>query len=414
MSNYTTKAAGKSYLPILWIVVILDLTFQIFNYLPLFQRHYLFWFIGFVLIFLYSRYYFRSPSFFWMAIYLLIVVLNCLWGDHFFNSLSTILTREAINFIFPVAFTYYLFRSSNYHLFKLLMVFFGFFLIESSIVSVWANYMYPGLMRLQASAEMAAGNASILDPFKAFGLSDYNLPHAIPALIPGLVYALRESRKIQRLLFLVILVSSIALAYASTSFTALFLTLTSLIMSILISKDNVHSTKLRLVLVGFFVIPFAFSIQLQSLTVRAVQSFFPEESIISRKLADIDDSILYGDSEGAVDNRATLYEKTFYCIAENPIFGTDDDSIGGHSAIPDRIAALGIIGFIPYVLFIFFQMKFTCFYIKGPKRFYLYVGLVAALVMLTVKGVHDWSIWLFLLTLLPGLLWWIGDQEGCS
>lgn len=406
MSTIIPNKVGKVGPQYLWVLVVIDLTFQLFNYLTFFNRHYFFWLIGLGLILTYSYGFFRSKSFFWMVVYIMIVILNYFSGDRYFNDLMTILTKETLNFLFPAALSYFLFKNADYGLFKSILLFFGIFLLESTIVSYWADTIYPGIMRLQSSQVGAEANAALLDPYKRLGLSDYGFPHAIPVIIPGIVYAIRKSKKTKKILFYALLATSCLLAYVSGAFTALLLTVMSLVMSIFIDANNAKNTARKVLIISIVLVPFLFSTQLQLFTVRGVQSIFSIESLPYEKLSDIEESIVYGVAEGSVEARQEKYDATWSAVASNFFLGTNEDNIGGHSSIPDRLAMLGIIGMIPFFLFVYYQSKNALRYIKKPAKMYYFVGFGAGLLMMFTKNTSTLSMWLFLLTILPGLLWW--------
>ena len=394
---------------ILYVLVMLSLTFQLFNTIPIFDRHYLFWLIAAVLSFSYCKDFLKSITFTWLVVYFLVICLNRVSGDSYFKEPAKMI-NELVAFFIPASMAFYLFKRKDKTLVRYLLLFFGVFLVESAIVSFYVNSLFPDIIRIQSSAENVAENLTFLQPFIRMGMTDYILPHAMPVIIPGLVYVTVSSKGSKRLIYALILVAAWMLSYVSGSFTALLLSTITLFLSFLVSKKNKRKTITRLVVASIFLVPLASSPSLQFSILDGVQQLIPDENIAYRKIADIEESIIYGDAEGGVGKRQEKYDQTFSVIQESPLIGTNEAKIGGHSAVLDRIAVLGLIGIIPYFLFIFYQLKYIIRYIGGAQRYYFYIGLFAALLMILSKNMSYWPLWFMLFTLLPGLLW-IKDGE---
>lgn len=394
---------------ILYVVVMLSLTFQLFNTIPIFDRHYLFWLIAAVLSFSYCKGFFKSITFTWLLLYFLVVYLNHVSGDSFFYE-STKIIIELVAFFIPASMAFYLFKRQDKPLVRYLLLFFGVFLIESAIVSFYANSLFPDIIRIQSNAENVAENLIFIQPFIRMGLTDYILPHAMPVIIPGLVYVTISAKGRKRIIYALILVAAWMLAYVSGSFTALLLSTITLFLSLLVSKKNKRKTIARLVVASVFLVPLASSSSLQFLILDGVQQLIPDDNIAYRKITDIEESIIYGDAEGGVGKRQEKYDQTISVIQNNLLVGTNEEKFGGHSAVLDRIAVLGLLGIVPYFLFIFFQLRFLIHYIGKTQRFYYYIGVFAALIMIMTKNMSYVSLWFMLFTLLPGILW-IKDDE---
>ena len=407
MNNSLRKTYNLQYL---WILVMLSLTFPLSMHWPIFERHYIFIAIGILLTILFAKRFFKQIVFNWTVIFLIIVYLNYIAGDSYFTDLNMVLFQESVNFIIPLSLTFYLFTKHDYGLFKLLIIVFGLFLIECAVISYWANSLLPGIIRLQSNAVSIQQNANILAPYVNIGMTDYAIPHAIPIIIPGLYYAFINSVNNYKVFFIIIIIASIILSYSSESFTALFFTIFSLIISIIsVNKNNSKKTITRILIVSLLFLPIASSKDLQLSSVKFVQSFFPEESLAYKKFSDITTSLTYNEADGSVSSRAITYEKTFDAIINNVIIGSDQDS-GGHSAIFDRLAAIGLVGMIPWLMIIIYQIKFTLKYLRGPIRYYYYIGIFLALLMMLLKNMSNWTMWFFVITILPCLLWWIENS----
>ena len=393
----------------LWILVMLSLTFTLFNHLPIFQRHYVFLFLGFALMFFYARGLFRTNYFVAVILHLFIIFLNFISGDVYFGSTNMIL-KETIVLMLPLGMFYCLREYSEKPLFHLMFIIFTVFLIESTVVAVIANNLYPGIMRATASSESLNESYSILLPFQRLGMSDYSMPHALPVLVPGLVYGIRNTDGFYKKMFIALIATALLLVYVSNSTTALILTTIVFVFSLLINPKKSSKNAISLFVLFLIITPVFTNKDVQIGILDRLNAFIPEDANIHRKINDIEDSIIYEDVEGTVENRSIKYVITINEFMRHPILGTNELT-GGHSSLLDRFANLGLVGSIPFVLFLIFFTKSVLRCLPQNRRFYYLVGLFSALVMLFLKNAMSWAMWLMTLFLLPGILLFMGDDK---
>ena len=391
---------------ILYVIVILDLTFQWFGSSPILQRQYIFIFLGIVLSFVYSKGFFRQPAFGWMMLYFFIVLLNYIMGDIFFNNIETIFYREMVPLFLTSTIMFFYFKSRDQRFFTLLIIAFGIFLIHTTIVSYWANEAFPGLMRYQSNSESAKEVNDILEYFRRIGLSNYGLPHALCIIIPGFVYLSKILRGFYRYFFILLTITAWILSYASGAFTALVLSSLSVVLALLVNPHKSKSTLYKIVIAFVLISPILSNKELQISILESVGSILPENSVGQNKILDLQSSLEYEGAEGDVAERTEKLSSTLEVIADNLVIGTDSELSGGHNALLDRFAYLGLLGIIPLCGFLYCQFVFIKRYTEGPIRYYLYIGFGCGLLMLLLKGLYIWSMWLFLFVLLPGMLCW--------
>ena len=231
-----------SGIDILFVIVIVCLTFQWFNYFPLLKHRTIFIGLGFLLVVFCSKGYFGRPTLICMLSYILMVLLNWFAGDKYFDSLESIVYIEFFSLFFSSAFVYYLFKYNKNQLFTIIILTFGIFLIHSTIISYLANQIMPGLMRFQANADAAQSVSDFLYPYRRLGLSDYLIPHALCVIIPGFVYLSKQARGGFRYFFIILTATAWILSFVSGAFAALLLSTLSLILSLLVNPQKSKST----------------------------------------------------------------------------------------------------------------------------------------------------------------------------
>lgn len=393
----------------LWILVMLSMTFTLFNHLPIFQKHYFFLMLGFALMFFYARGLFQTNYFVAVIAHMLIITFDYFVGDVFYSS-PNMIVKEAIMFVFPLGMYYSLRKHCDRSLFHLMLLVFGVFLIESTIIAAIANYQYPGIIRYLASAEDLNENSQILLPFQKLGITDYAMPHALPVLIPGLVYGVRNTKGFYKRVCIALIVTAFVLAYVSNSSTALIMTVLVFIFSILINPKKSSKTIFALFVLFLIITPVLTNKDVQVGFLEGLNSIVPEDANIHRKIDDIEASIMYDDAEGTVGNRTVLYDLSLNEFKKHPLLGTSE-LVGGHSSIFDRLATLGILGMIPFALFWVLFSKSVLRSLPQDRHFYYLLSLFSALVMLTSKNAMSWAMWLCVLFLLPGMLLFIGNDN---
>lgn len=407
VKKVTSSKYGFQYL---YVLMMISLTFQLSNYLPLLQYHYIFWSIGILFAFVYSyNYLLRTVSFF-AYFYLILVCLNCYFGDGYFKTYINCFT-EAFSLLVPITMLYYIFSKNEKSLFKWILIAFGLFMIESTIVSLIANAINPGLVRLQSNEETNAANAFMLLPFKRIGLTSYTLPHALPIIIPAFVCMAKKCNDSIRKYMSIFTIFAILLIYASGSFTALVLGTLALIYSIMANKNGKKSSNVSFFIISVILLPLLLDTELQLSIIKYIQGFVDRDSIFALKLMDIERALRFDDAAGAVGGRNDLYMITIEEFLKNTMMGSNNE-LGGHCALIDRLATLGIIGFIPLILFIYKQVRYTLNYIKSSMRTYYYQGLFVGLLMMSVKGFAGWEMWFCLLVMLPGILWYTDVRKA--
>lgn len=398
----------KIGLQYLYILLMVSFTFQLSSQLPIVRRHYIFWIVGFGFAIYYASKYLLRPVSLASYTYLFFVWVNFFSGDVFFNKMMDCV-EETICLIVPITMLYYLFSRNDKRLFWWLLIVFSLFLVESTIVSFWADIVFPGIMRLESNKESAIANEAIIGPFKRIGLSAYSLPHALPIVIPALVYLVKQSEIKGKIPWIIVLTASLVLLYVSGSTTALLLGGFVFLLSIIARLDKKNGSYSSMIIIALLVIPFLVSQDLQIWLIRLLQTYIPEDSLFTQKLVDMEYSFLYGDTEGTVEGRMSLYQVSIDGFFSNPLIGTNE-AVGAHASLLDRLSTLGIMGIVPLVIFFFYQVRYTLRYIGEETKIFYLIGLFAGLMMTCVKGVFGWDICFCAFVMLPGILWWSDNR----
>lgn len=297
---------------------------------------------------------------------------------------------------------YFLLRSKDEMLVKGMVYMIMIIIIVNAIGSSVVETILPGSIRACVTEYHTTGSHELAMTFYKYGMASYELSHAIPTIIPILVFGIKV---VQRFRFKILLISVLAacliLCFLGGSTTALILGVLGLVISMLTRPKK---GKGQLVVFALFSIVFLLIMNNDALVVsllERIDDLVGNEGPFHSKIIDFEDSILYGETSEGVGGRQALYTMSINAIISNPIFGTNSDIIGHHSTLLDHWACLGLIGFIPYVLFIYRQIMESGKFLSDNSRLFYIEGAIIAIVMLFVKSMDGWESWLFLFVVLP-------------
>ncbi len=282
---------------------------------------------------------------------------------------------------------------------KLLKLVLGITLI-TSVCSIFVMMSNPGLVRQLSSG--SEESIQLMNQYFKFGLSSYYFSHAVPAIIPGLIYRIKSKTK-HSTYYLLLLFISIYYVFLSGATTPLLLSIILLILSFLINVNK--STKQNLFRLGlmalFLIVIFDKSTIL--LIIKTIISITPDMfSEFAYKLKAVVVLVDIGDSSGALVSREELHNLSKTSFLNNMFLGIfDSNQQGRHSYILDSLAKFGLIGILPLFLYLKMMVSKTIKNIdKSAKLFYL-LGLSYLIVLGYMKGLTGLEVWLYVLVILP-------------
>ena len=234
-------------------------------------------------------------------------------------------------------------------------------------------------------------------------LPHYSLLHAYIMLLPVVLLGFKIRKDIVRWFFLFLAVYVFYVVVQSAITTSLII---AVIVIIIMLTYNPHSEvksffrALGIIMVGFLLVEF-----------EVITSFldnivdFYENTAAEGKMRYFK-SIIEGtqaDTGNGIEAREGLHQISINSFMENPLFGGGKQ--GGHSCILDRLGAVGLVGFIPYLFFLYQVIVFTLgsFKERLSKITFLIVAF-CAFMLLYQKGLFGQECWLFYIVLAPAIL----------
>src|SRR5690554_2471586 len=339
-----------------------------------------------------------NKSIAFLSIYTLITFILFIEGNRFFDTINIVLipflTVSSVLLLLGYCLKYNdkkFIKTIIYTVLITLLV-----IIAISIPQVNIN---PNIIR---GASIYAASAENITEF--YWVIGYGVIHGLTAIFAPLGFLVRKiykSNKYSSILWLGITLILLYIVYLSNATTALIFSIFSFIGGILINISTLSKKSiLKFVFFGIVSI-FIFNKTTIVAVLDSVQPLFNENGSNYKKIDDIKDSFIYGDTDGSVGAREDLYDDSFTLFLESPIIGTTKgDMIGLHSYFLDRLVALGILLIIPLILMFVSHIKSIYQRLERTRIIYL-IGCMTYIIMLSLKNEFGTGTFLFAFAILP-------------
>ena len=395
------------YIGIIMIFLIIILTFTpVIGYVPFFRRKWIFLLLGITV--LSNPFQIKSEissAFFYLAFSAIIMFLNVLSGDAYYAEKSKVFLEIAMLALVPMMTNYAIQEADKQWFLKgCIITFFAILAIET-VSTFYIDRQIPGAIRLLFKESLQSVNRNeVLYPFFKLGLSNYMLPHAMPMLIPPLVMGFKDrlNPMMLRIGSFVFLLLAMELIWLSGAMAAFMMGIFFLILAVFTPFSEKPSLTF-LIILGILFFPFVIFDELPQLVLKISQDIFSDNVYIYRKLLLLEENLYSEEATGDVAERQNLYLISLNEFINNIFIGTNN-ALGNHSAFMDRLATLGLTGFVPYITYYYIQIKSFRRYIPDLNRIYFDEAIAAGLLMLLFKDTDSWEIYLTLFTVTPLLV----------
>lgn len=391
-------------------IVILCYTFSLFwGWYPLTHTIYML-FLGLIACLLVCRVFFSSKQFVFLLWLEAILWINMMANDHLHPARNGFIF-EMLFILVTAMIGYYYLKVSKKGLFKLTVLMLMTILIANAIGTAFVETIIPGSVRAVLRESREEESVVIMMSFYKLGMASYEMTHAIPTIIPMLVFGVKaNTNKRIHLFFIITLVASMILCYLGGSTTVLILGIFAFLIAFVTVTDHGRNQIIAFgLLVGVLMLILSNDAFMLSF-LQWADDLMGNSGEFHGKIEDFQMAIVSGSSE-SVEGREELYRKSVYTIIANPFLGTNENTMGHHSTMLDHWACLGLVGFIPYVAFIYLQLKWAMRYIPAKSRLFYIEGAMMAVAMLAIKSIDGWESWLFMFAFLPMLAKYVGMVE---
>lgn len=239
----------------------------------------------------------------------------------------------------------------------------------------------PNLTRLMT----AAANDPTIE-FDYYWAVNYFTVHLIPTASIPLFVCFKEakSRKNKIIYGISAGLMTVIMFFADATTPLILMAIIFAFFWIYNSKHNASVNFVKVLFVAFLLLPFLNKTMMVSM-LKAVKPVFVGSSTY-KKIDQMCYYVEHGESYGDMDEREKLYNITIDAIVANPLSPEmNKDKIGRHSQLLDHIAAMGIVLFIPYALFLYNRYKRPFKYLSRYKIYHI-VSFLSFMIMTLAKG----------------------------
>jgi len=350
--------------------------------------------VSFISIILYPKIIIRDKIILFWLIYSFILTINYLSGDQYYDYKSTV--SEIIQLFSIIIITMVFIQKKEYYKYYIIVALVAIaIVVVLSITSINQLSINPNLLREKGIDTIKTGQ----EKYKMW-VGSYSMVHGIVPLIPMFVYIIRIKnidKKIKLISFISLVVILLFVFYSNAT-TPLLLSIYGLLLTLIIKKEK--SAIRNIMVIGI----------ISSLSIITIVIYGNSLKILA--LEYILDLLIPGGSNyrkvysmiyyGSVTNRTNLYVDSLMTFINNPIVGSNSlIGIGEHSFFIDRMAALGLIGFIPLVTLIILFNRYIYNILSHTKNYYIICVLLYTMMWL-LKNVISYEILLYAMTILPG------------
>lgn len=290
----------------------------------------------------------------WACIYIINLqfIQNYAYSNIFLGIDFNIFTLQTIQVICVVLIYLYI-ASNKFEIMKNTIIkIILFSLIMDAVITINALSIDSNISKI-----MATGISELNTP-DSKGASGYSIIYSIVIILPLFYYSYLKHNGVKRIMSLLYVIIMISLIYKSAYFTANVAVILGFLIFIFLNT----SRRLKVIL-----IPVIMVIGIYSINAKAIYDTFMMLSDkidifqISQRLEQLANLAYYNDNSGAALCRFELYRKSIDAFIKSPLVGihafNQDYDMSGHSALLDILGSTGIIGFVPYILFIWYSYK---------------------------------------------------------
>ena len=254
--------------------------------------------------------------------------------------------------------------------------------------------------RLYSEVNVASSTVGADVIAKARFFWNYPMIHAIAMLVPAFFACYKGlTNQTKAKYYFLLCAAAVIITVIQSSIATIFF----YVLFFLLFYINNTVTKKKLLLIIFETVLFVVLYFYISDILMYLIDYF-EDSAMSSKFEDF----LYmlkgeDDANGSVSVRHERHTMALEAFLNNPLLGTKFD-VSGHSFILNRLASVGIMGMIPFTLFLFFQYKSIKPLFQKSDSFFINWIWLGAIILLYSKGLFGSEGFIMLLVITPCII----------
>ena len=352
-----------------------------------------------VALLFYPKSFFNKESLF-LLLYLIVLLLFVVVG-HTLGNLSWITVQVLWPLSCLAIINVFLYNRDFYGL-KMVTVTGLFIIIITSLLTIPIVIKNPDAVRDMVRYAVETHDIKSIQFYQRLGIASYGLVHAIPFLYPVLVYHFKTEKKIIfKFYYLLTILVTFFMLIKSNVATPLILSTFGILAAFFLSKNRIRNLLFGIILFMCCILFLNENLVISGL--KTIQPIFPKDTKIDQKIDDIVLSIKHGKTEGSV-RRIELVEKSWNAFLQNPLCGNlNKKQAGGHAYFIDRLTYFGLVGTIPFIMFLYFTFKKHFYLFDRNIRMYYLISIFLFFVLGIFKNIGGIEPFLCLFVFLPGL-----------
>lgn len=388
---------NKFYAFIATVIVVSCCCSLVIGWVPIFGKTWIWTLtLSILSVFLYPKG-LTSRFIFPLLVYGIVLYLNMYAGDQKFDFVTS--TMEFFGFV-AASYVFYIFSQSSYSKAAKILLFS--YVVVIAITFLGTLFIYtdePEVLRMIQEG-LNNGDGRLYFLYARLGVGSYAMGHALPCLIPIIIYAIKKGGSIfRKSLLILLLLLNVLLVYMSTATTALLISAILIIVSLVWNEKTRTKNYIVLTICSLVAIAFLTNRELLGSVLDKIN--LDSETTYAGKIRDFQEYATYGSAGGQTQSRLNLYSQSLDMFLASPIIGIDDARIGGHSVFFDRAAMLGLVGLIPLVIFLYNYMRYVFRKISKSIRAYYLLGFMYFIVLGCLKNIFSFEYILITLLIMP-------------
>ena len=235
------------------------------------------------------------------------------------------------------------------------------------------------------------------------GMASFGQVHALPFLLPILI-GLAKHNSVTKMKLILLLISFFSYYFIiKTAFTTPILLAT---VGMLLALFVTTNMRLNLFLLGLFIsLYFIFANTGVLFHFLGGKKYLFTDTFVLERINDVSNSIMSGQTTGHVKVRGDLYLTSLSTFLKHPLLGGfETNSAGGHAFILDRFAYFGLVGTVPFTVYLYYILKRVYKFIDIPLQPYFFISIMLFITLGLSKNITGIENYLYLFVVIPGLL----------
>lgn len=273
------------------------------------------------------------------------------------------------------------------------------FIFISLITSIIGLNKYPLAARELAGVLALEGDYARIDYYRNLGIGNYGFFSCVAFMVPVIVYQIKKNKGALKIFLIVLLIFMLLGLVRAQYTTQLIIGTIGLILAI----GGTNRLKTSVVLVSLLLLIIIFTPRSFISDLLASFSNIFSGSVLQERLYDL--SIAINQGFGSTDTHAGMRAARIPFLlnefSKSPIIGGGEST--GHVFWLDRLSMYGLIGIIPWILIITYQIKFNLKNLNNEFQFYYLISIIAFIALGFYKNTGGKEVFFSIFLIIPGL-----------